>query len=594
MLSLIDRHPAATTGILALCAAAALAVWGATTANACGGLFCNSSSPVNQTAERIIFVDNGDDTTTAIIQIMYEGPGDGFAWVLPVADIPNPDQDIRVSSNLALDRLQQRTNPQYQLNTIVEGTCGGGDGRFSASTAGGFAGDGDGDGADDAAGESGVVVIASGAVGPFDYELIEVRNADSNVAQVAIDWLGDNGYDLGGGEELLRPYLQNGLKLLCVRLSAGNTSGSIRPLMITYSGSTPSIPILPTAVAAQDDMGIMVFVGGGARAIPANYSLLELNEALIDWYNPNATYNDVVIRAANEASGHGFVTEYADLSSTLEGVVVQDWERQQFGQFQAQTFTSDSQILEAALQWGQWDGYTDALNTAITALPAGVSEVDVANCPSCYLDGAVEGVVFDRDRFKLELYEQVVRPMFDTDTLITSQKWITRLYTTMSADEMTEDPVFDFNPDMGEVSNLHQADLIIECAPEYEQFEAPFRVEFESGAVVHGTEQGVWPVDLSDEKLPAALRISQASTSGEPVVMVDNIEIIELMLSGNESSPPDDGEGSADGGVGSGSDSSDGLCGCRAVGSSSGGDGNPIWLLALAGIAVWRRNRRSH
>lgn len=93
-------------------------------AAACGGLFCNNNQPVNQTAERIIFVDNGDDTTTAVIEIQYQGPSERFAWVLPVPDIANPDDDIRVSSTIALDRLQQATNPQYNLRLRFEDGCG--------------------------------------------------------------------------------------------------------------------------------------------------------------------------------------------------------------------------------------------------------------------------------------------------------------------------------------------------------------------------------------------------------------------------------------------------------------------------------------
>jgi len=591
---LTTRPIIAASALLGAALLTAPAVLAPPIAHACGGLFCDASNPVNQSAERIIFVDNGDDTTTAAIQIMYEGPPDDFAWVLPVADIPNPDDDIRVSSNLALDRLQQQTNPRYQLNRRVEGTCADNfDGPNSADD--GFGGDGDSSGDGDGDGDGGGVIIeASGAVGPFDYELISVRGGDNDVVDVATEWLADNQYDLAGGEDLLRPYLENGMKLLCVRLSSGNDAGSIRPLMVTYAGDTPSIPIRPTAVAANDDMGIMAFVGGAARAIPKNYGLLELNDALIDWYNPNDTYNEVVIRAADEAMGHGFVTEYAAQSSDLSEVIVFSWEREDFQSFQSQNFGSDSAMLDASLQWSEWDGFLDAIGASAT-LPAGTDATDIANCPACYLDGADAEVIFDRNLFRTQLYELVIRPMFDTDELVMAQAWMTRLYTTMSADEMTEDPIFDFNPDMGEVDNLHQADLIIECSPELQEFEAPFRVELPSGTTVRGTEQGVWPVELSSDQ-PAALRISQASTSGDPTVLVDNVETIEQALSVNGGGGGGDG-GGADGGTaadgeGTGGDASAGLCSCRAVGTGhDGSHGGALALLALVG-ALGRLRRR--
>ena len=88
-------------------------------AAACGGFFCDNNQPVNQQAERIIFAQEPDGTVTAVIQIQYAGPSERFAWMLPVSGRP----DIAVSSNAAFTRLQAVSNPIYQLNDTVEGTC---------------------------------------------------------------------------------------------------------------------------------------------------------------------------------------------------------------------------------------------------------------------------------------------------------------------------------------------------------------------------------------------------------------------------------------------------------------------------------------
>ena len=58
-------------------------------------------------------------------------------------------------------------------------------------------------------------------------------------------------------------------------------------------------------------MGLMVFVAADERAVPVNYPSLELNDAAIDWFNPNVSYPNVVNLAADEAGGQGFVTEFA-------------------------------------------------------------------------------------------------------------------------------------------------------------------------------------------------------------------------------------------------------------------------------------------
>src|SRR3954471_2000317 len=92
-------------------------------ASACGGFFCNAAQPVNQAAEGIIFADNGDGTTTAVIQIQYQGPSQSFSWLLPISSVPKTDADIGIASNLALQRLQSATNPNYSLTVRIEGTC---------------------------------------------------------------------------------------------------------------------------------------------------------------------------------------------------------------------------------------------------------------------------------------------------------------------------------------------------------------------------------------------------------------------------------------------------------------------------------------
>src|SRR6187549_2004976 len=115
------------------------------TASACGGFFCNAAQPVNQAAEGIIFADNGDGTTTAVIQIQYQGPAQSFSWLLPISSVPKSDDDIGIASNLALQRLQSATNPNYTLTTRVEGTCrepdndsGGGCGSAAQASGGSF------------------------------------------------------------------------------------------------------------------------------------------------------------------------------------------------------------------------------------------------------------------------------------------------------------------------------------------------------------------------------------------------------------------------------------------------------------------------
>ena len=271
-------------------------------AQACGGLFCSSASPVNQAAERIIFsFDRPAKKVTAVVEILYQGPAEKFAWVLPVPGIPTVD----VSTSAMLDRLQQLTNPTLSspthLGRHLRQRKRGGPERVPQLAGRGMPASS----AEDPSGPS-VSVLAAGSVGPYVYEVIKVDPAMADAAIVALNWLMTNGYDVGAlGADVLRPYLRDGLNLLAFKLAKNKMTGSIRPIMLTYESNHPMIPIRPTAVAASRDMGILAFVLGAARAVPTNYKSLELNEAMINWFSPSATYNAVVTAAADEAHRAG-------------------------------------------------------------------------------------------------------------------------------------------------------------------------------------------------------------------------------------------------------------------------------------------------
>ena len=160
-----------------------------------------------------------------------------------------------------------------------------------------------------------------GTVGPYDYRVIAVDPGSPDPAEVAIDG-SERGLRRARSAPRSRPYLGDGLNLLAFKLTKDSDSGSIRPVMITYEAERPSIPIRPTAVAAERRHGRAGLRALGRARVPQNYKALELNEALIDWFNPMGNYDDVVSRAADEAQGQGFVTEFAgEHESSANGVV---------------------------------------------------------------------------------------------------------------------------------------------------------------------------------------------------------------------------------------------------------------------------------
>jgi len=528
------------------------AVWAATafmpaSAAACGGFFCNAAQPVNQAAEGILFADNGDGTTTAVIQIQYQGPSQSFSWLLPISSVPKSDADIGVASNFALQRLQLATNPKYTLTVQVEGSCrdesssgaGCGASASTASQVGGSKGVPSND-------THGVTVEASGVVGSFEWSVISPDRTLPDPASAAVDWLQANGYDVpSGAPKLLGPYLEQGLFLLALRLTKGADTGSIRPILLNYVGQ-PSIPLKLTAVAANDDMGILAWVLGAARAVPENYLSLDLNEARINWFSPGSNYNSVVTEAANDAGGQGFVTEFSGSTASLAAQIwtpidETNWQNLNRG-------VSDSTLFALAYQaFGQWDGFWDAVR-AVATLPSGLTVDALKACPSCYT------VQLAAAAYLPELDKDVIQPVKRVQALIDGHPRMTRLYTTLSADEMTLDPAFAFNADLPEVSNVHTAKRVIECSPNLSQNEAPWHIELPQGDTVWGSgadaASATWPTGLS--ALAPNRSIGRAGKSGAGELLEDNSSTITAQLksynAGKEAQPESAGGCVASGG----------------------------------------------
>ncbi len=562
-------------------------------AEACGGLFCDSSNVVNQAAERIVFSQDGEGNVTQIVEILYDGDADQFAWLLPVPGTPTPG----VSSTQALDSLQRNTNPQYQLNVSRE-SCyvDGGEGDSTG-------GDGDGDGDGDSLGGGGVVVLDSGQVGEFEYDTIQVIDPDEP-GQAAVDWLEENGYDIGDiGAVVLEPYLANGLNLMAFKLQKNASEGAIRPISLEFVAQDKyqvgmTIPLRPTAVAANDDMPILVWVLGEDRAIPTNYYSLELNELLINWFSPSNNYNDVVTAAADAAGGQGFVTEYAK-DRHASDLVGYGSARDAFDDI-VDLESGRDLLVRFIRMFGGFDGMIKVVTDTVP-LRDGVTASMFVQSPECYFDPEAryynyydydsgdlcEGFqtevddwgnlgdddpIFDLnfDDFVAAVETEVLDPIKQLDDLVDDLPYITRLYTTMSADEMSTDPAFDYNPDLEDVDNVHRADATLLC-------DYGFKATLPDGTEVLGESWGSWPFSVDgEEEMPQNARVLQHSVSGEPEVVDDFRDKISEINATNTkllapTVDPDDDDEQGDAGKG-----------CSV--ESTAPEGGSFW--AVIGLAV--------
>jgi uncharacterized protein (TIGR03382 family) len=276
---------------------------------ACGGFFCNAT-PVDQQAERIIFVQDDDDTITSYVEIAYQGDPEGFAWIVPVPSVPELDTWLGGSFN-ALDLA---TQPRWNF----QNDC------FLAEADGGpqAAGGGGDDG--------GVMVLDQQRVGPFDTVTLQ-----SDDPRQLVEWLRVNEYRVVPAmEPFIALYTAEGMKFLAMKLAPGEGTESIQPIKMTYEAAAPAVPLRLTAVAAQLEMGVKIWVLGDGRYGPRNVPDITVGDTEVV-FDPNRWENNylpLVARKIDGAGGHGFVTEMASPTAPLAAMIRDSFVPERLGQ----------------------------------------------------------------------------------------------------------------------------------------------------------------------------------------------------------------------------------------------------------------------
>ncbi len=447
------NHKVNSVGRYAAVAMAVLvagAVWLAGSVNpvwACGGFFCRQV-PIDQAGEQIIFRRDGD-TVTAVVLIQYAGEAEDFSWVLPVPG----DPELSVGSDVVFQPLELATRPQFNLDVNGEECFGFRDfGPVSAPTLLGGAFEED----------SGVEILQELAVGPFDVQVVT-----SDDAEAMTTWLAENNYDVvGNGPDLIALYVEAKMNFVALKLRKDQGVGDIQPLMVRYKSDRPMIPIRLTAVAAVPDMGIIVWLLGESRAAPDNYLAVEPNLTRLNWYsgsfNAYASYQNLVTAAMDEAGGRGFATDYAgrdlDVVSQLPDPALFRGELDRLRQADSESFYLD-------LFFNGFFTQTKVLEILRRELPL-PPDVDESNYAEF---GVLKGILGEevvsaaQERIVTELTETVIEPLEETIAVFDGDPYMTRLYTTLSPEEMTVDPQFLFNPDLPDQPLERRATLDLDC-----------------------------------------------------------------------------------------------------------------------------------
>lgn len=478
-------------------------------AEACGGFFC-SQAPIDQAGERIVFGVSGN-SVEAHIQIQYAGEAEKFAWVVPVQARP----ELSLGSAQLFTYLDGVTQPRFQLQwePSCEPLFPGPINAPSVEDSGPPSGSGDG----------GVVVVAREDVGPYDAATL---TADDAVALRT--WLTTNGYDIPeAAGEALSPYVGNGYYFVALKLQQNKDVGDLRPIVLKFAGNRPCVPIRLTAIAARPDMPIIAYVLADKRAIPLNYRHVLINPTRVDWLGGGRNYPMVATEAVDEAGGRAFLTEFAGNATTFAQNFAQGFGRN----YDTQALSGIAHpvdFTQAMLNQGfLGDSTVQGLLRKYIPMPAslvsrGVQESQFYNLMWSYradIDSAPGRPAFDAQGFAQELEKQVVVPLKGAVSLLNAHPYLTRLYTTMSAQEMTVDPDFDFNSDAPDVSNVFTARARFQsCQEDFSKREV--RIELPDGRFFFTKFNQ--PITQG----PSAERVEQYSEVGAPAVIQDNSPVI--------------------------------------------------------------------
>lgn len=581
-----------------------------TVARACGGTFCDGANgvPVNQTGETIVFALDGG-FVEAHVQINYEG-GDAsdFSWIVPVPEVP----EIGIGSLQFIEDLRNSTVPSYGLTQSFD--C---DDPAGSASGIGFISRPDGGGS--SIDSDGPEVLALSTAGAFDYVLLQGGTADT-----MMEWLENNGYAPNPvAPALFDHYIDSGSVFVAFKLTHSAGIEDLHPIVIRYQGTEPCIPLRLTAVAAEDDMHIRAFFLGESRVLPTNYKHVSINSARLDWLQFAPDYPQAVSKALDEAGGRAFTTEYAGTTDVvpIEGLDTSTFNANDFASIDPLSVV-DTLIAQGLMSCTDTCQYNHELVPFLlrefVPPPEGVDPDTFYACLSCN-ERLVDTSAWDATAFQDRYREYIRAPMNHALDLLDTWPYLTRLYTRMSPNEMTVDPMFAEVEGLGVVPHILGARQNNGCCDT--------RVELPNGDdIVIG--DGAWPQWGPD--MPYAAVIQEYQPAGPPSIEQDNRPAIASIISahnaaigcdggttggdtesGGDTEPGSDSNASGGGGSNGGSASASGSASgagsaSGGTGGSAGGSGGGIdddggcnvsvgsprsggWMLALLGLLAWRR-----
>lgn len=445
-------------------------------ARACGGNFCSAMMPVVQRGEEIVYVVGADGSMTMTVRIAYTGAAPDFAWILPVPETP----EITLGTDALFTVLDPATRPAFSVTSRTEGTCrtpprceyppAPDAGRWPAYDAATVFSDASGpDG-------GGPIIYAEDSVGPYETVVL----GGGTAAEIR-DWLATRGYDIPAASlPLLDDYVAAGQRFVALRLRNDATSGEIQPITLAFGGVAPCLPIRLTAIATAPTLPITAYFLADARATPRNYSLVETPFPVSVYFGGRFGYDAWLDAEVDALGGRAFITDFA--GAVPAGLSVPALA----SAADLATETDFAVFFEALSARGYLaDTALAGLLGRFVTPPDGVSASSYASCLVRPFSGgpAVCGVPlgFDAAGLSAAIEASITAPRVAAAGWLADRPYLTRLYTTMTAAEMTLDPEFVIDAGLDDVGNVHAAELVTECDARTFSWDARVRLDTDDG-----------------------------------------------------------------------------------------------------------------
>ncbi|HTU58197.1 MAG TPA: DUF2330 domain-containing protein, partial [Polyangiales bacterium] len=386
-------------------------------------------------------------------------------------------------------------------------------------------------------------IIEQNSLGPYEYSSLRIAADGGSLEQAISDALAEQGFAWDARDsQQLTPYVQAGMTLLAIKLKKTAPTAINQPIAITYESAELAIPIRATRSAARADMPLRVWLFGDAHAVPANYQTLIVNDALFDWHGAQkfpfgtapangagafgpridlpSNYHAVIGQAANAArDGQGFFVEHSTPTSHVRDIIWSGLDNGNVDRVVESGIAPFEVVFRALESFRNWDGLKTVIARNVQ-LPEGSTYEQLLADPAVFRGTAS----VDAARFLEQLERDVLAPVRDTAALMRRTPYMTQLFSTLSAEDMTLDPTFQWNPDLALVGNVHIAKQYLMCALGEDAKTAAWRMELPQGGVAVGSGRVSWPVAL--DAMPANLMVVALTSEGSGEVVQDNRDAI--------------------------------------------------------------------